>query len=349
MQHRHIPEAVDHSLQDVCGNEKPFGGCSVVFGGDFQQILPVIVKGSRSQIIGACLQESNLWHILKILPLKINMRLGQDQTERDFAQWQLEVGHGKHTNTDGDITLLDEFKCPQNTLDSLIDTIYPGISDDSLPLDQYFANCCILSARNEDVHSINAQVLDKFPGEERIYQSADGVVSENDNDISSMYPVEFLNSINASGLPLAKLKLKIGCPVIVLRNLNPAQGVCNGTRGVVTRMANRIVEICLLEGDFAGETVFIPRITLSPSDTQIGFEFNRRQHPLCLAFTISINKAQGQLMKNVGLDFRNPVFSHGQFYVAISRATSIHRVKAIWNPQSQLPVVKNIVYQQVLL
>ena len=167
------------------------------------------------------------------------MRLGQDQAERDFAQWQLEVGHGKHTNADGDITLLDEFKCPQNTLDSLIATLYPGISDDTLPSDQYFTDRCILSAQNEDVHSINAQVLNTFPGEERIYQSADWVASENDDDISSIYPVEFLNSINASGLPLAKLKLKIGCSVIVLQNLNPARGVCNGTRGVVTRMANQ--------------------------------------------------------------------------------------------------------------
>ena len=214
--------------------------------------------------------------------------------------------------------------------------------------DQYFADRCILSAWNEDVHFINAQVLDEFPRKERIYHSANWVVSENDDDISSIYSVKFLNSINASGLPLAKLKLKIGCLVIVLRNLNPAQGVCNGTRGVVIRMTNRIVEIRLLEGDFAGETVFIPWITLSPSDTEIGFEFKWHQHPLCLAFAISINKAQDQSMKNVGLDFRNPVFSHGQFYVAISRATSINRIKAIWNPQSQLPIVKNIVYEVLL-
>ena len=83
---------------------------------------------------------------------------------------------------------MDEFKCPQNTLDSLIATLYPGISDDTLPSDQYFTDRCILSAWNEDVHSINAQVLNTFPGEERIYQSADWVASENDDDISSIYP-----------------------------------------------------------------------------------------------------------------------------------------------------------------
>ena len=55
MQHRHIPEAVDRTLRDIRNCDKPFGGLSVVFGGDFQQILPVIVKGSRLQIVGACL------------------------------------------------------------------------------------------------------------------------------------------------------------------------------------------------------------------------------------------------------------------------------------------------------
>jgi hypothetical protein len=78
-----------------------------------------------------------------------------------------------------------------------------------------------------------------------------------------------------------------------------------------------------------GETVFISRITLLPSNTELGFEFKQHQHPLCFAFSISINKTQRQLVKYVGLDLRNPVFSHGQFYVVILRATSVHRGKAI--------------------
>jgi hypothetical protein len=61
-----------------------------------------------------------------------------------------------------------------------------------------------------------------------------------------MYPAEYLNEINCSGLPLAKLQLKIGCPVMVLRNLYPADGVCNGTRGIVKRMSPHVIEIELL-------------------------------------------------------------------------------------------------------
>ena len=58
MQHRHIHEAVDRTFQDIRHSDKPFGGLPIVFGGDFKQILPVIVKGSRAQIVGACFQRS---------------------------------------------------------------------------------------------------------------------------------------------------------------------------------------------------------------------------------------------------------------------------------------------------
>ena len=47
------PEALDRSLKEVMGNSKPFGGIVVVFGGDFRQVLPVIPKGSRAQVVNA--------------------------------------------------------------------------------------------------------------------------------------------------------------------------------------------------------------------------------------------------------------------------------------------------------
>lgn len=144
-----------------------------------------------------------------------------------------------------------------------------------------------------------------------------------------LYPVEYLNSIEASGLPLSKLRLKIGAPVIVLQNLDPTTGVCNGTRGILTRTSSRVLEIRLLGGDHAGQTVFIPRITLIPSNVQLPFKLRQCQFPVRLAFSMTTNKSQGQSVKYVGLDLRSPVFSHGQFYVAISHATSVHRIKAI--------------------
>ena len=74
MQHRHNMEAVDCTFRDILNNsEKPFGGLSIVFGGDFKQILPVIIKGSRGQTVGSCIQRSFLWPSIKVLHLYQNM------------------------------------------------------------------------------------------------------------------------------------------------------------------------------------------------------------------------------------------------------------------------------------
>ena len=109
-----------------------------------------------------------------------------------------------------------------------------------------------------------------------------------------MYPVEYLNGINCSGLPLSNLRLKIGSPVVVLRNLNPAERVCNRTQGIVMQMSNRVIEIELLMEGFRGKKVFIPWISLTPSETQVPFKLERRQFPVKLCFAIMINKSQGQ-------------------------------------------------------
>jgi hypothetical protein len=352
MQHRHIHEAVDRTFKDIRNCEdKPFGGLTVVFGGDFKQILPVIVKGSRPQIVGACIQRSQLWRSVKVLKLTENMRLNTHiQAERDFAKWQLEVGHGKHTDDTGNIRLPDHFKCTENTIASLVNIIYPGINQLPLPPDEYFAKRTILTSRNDDVDDINDEMLKSFPGEEKLFMSADSAKNNPENGEGELlYPVEYLNNINCSGMPLSKLKLKVGCPVMVLRNLNPSEGVCNGSRGIVTRMSNRVLEVRLLSGEHAGNTTFIPRLSIIPSSTQVPFDFCRRQFPVKVSFAMSINKSQGQSVNYVGLDLRNAVFTHGQLYVAVSRVTSVHNIKAIWDSNIAQPITKNIVYPEVII
>ena len=192
MQHRHIHEAVDRTFQDVRGSDKPFGGLSVVFGGDFQQILPVIVKGSRAQIVNACMQRSTLWQSMKVLQLTQNMRLNiDDAQEKNFAQWQIDIGHGRHTNESDDVTLPESFKCAENTVQSLIDTIYPGIGLLPHPEDHYFSERTILSSRNDDVDDLNHAILNRFPGELQVFQSADSIEDNEGHGEEGilMYPV----------------------------------------------------------------------------------------------------------------------------------------------------------------
>ncbi len=164
-----------------------------------------------------------------------------------------------------------------------------------------------------------------------------------------MYPAEYLNSINCSGLPLAKLRLKVGCPVMVLRNLFPAEGICNGTRGVVMKMSTLVIEIELMSEEVRGKKVFIPRITLTPAETQVPFKLERRQFPLKLCFAMTINKSQGQSVTYIRIDMESSVFTHGQFYVAISRVRSVENIKVIWDEKLGDGVTKNVVYPEILL
>ena len=74
----------------------PFGGITVAFGGDFQQALPIIPKGTKEQIIGAYIQRSRLWRHIKALHLTENMRVDpNDQESAQFEQWLLDVRQGK--------------------------------------------------------------------------------------------------------------------------------------------------------------------------------------------------------------------------------------------------------------
>jgi hypothetical protein len=256
-----------------------------------------------------------------------------------------------HTDDSCNITLPDHFHCAENTVDSLIDTIYPNIH---IPghSDQYFSERIILSTMNERVNRLNETVLTKFPGPAQLFSSVDFIPNSEqtgENDPLLNYPVEYLNEINSGSLPLTKLELKIGCPVIVLKNLDAANGVCNGSRGILTRCSNRVLEVGLITGDHAGQTVFIIRVANQPREDENAFKFTRQQFPIRVCFSMTINKSQGQSVKFVGLDLRSPVFTHGQFYVAVSRVTSVSNIKAIWNEEDEEAKIKNVVYKEVLL
>lgn len=85
MQHMYCVEPVDRSLQDICGNQKPFKGITVVLGGYSRQIFLVLPKRVREQIISISLRRSRLWQKLYDLSLSENMCL--DATENGQTDW----------------------------------------------------------------------------------------------------------------------------------------------------------------------------------------------------------------------------------------------------------------------
>lgn len=154
-------------------------------------------------------------------------------------------------------------------------------------------------------------------------------------------------------MPPHRLVLKKNCTIMLLRNLDPSEGLCNGTRMVCKEFEENVIHAEIIVGHHAGKHVFIPRIPLSPAENEgYPFQFRRKQFPIRLCFAMTINKAQGQTIPIVGIYLPQPVFSHGQLYVALSRGTSMSTTKVLIKPNSITSIddtrTKNVVYKEVL-
>ncbi|UYV63668.1 hypothetical protein LAZ67_2005272 [Cordylochernes scorpioides] len=318
MAHRRSIETLDRTLRDLRDNNSIMGGVTFLFVGDFRQTLPVIPKGTRADEVNACLKRSHIWSSIVKLSLTINMRshLFGDRGS-SFSQLLLELGNGTFATHEGLISIASSDLCVLvEDIHTLISSVYPNIGSLlTMPL-SWFSERALLAPRNDAVDKINEYILGKFIAPSRTYLSIDTVVDPND---SVHYPIEFLNSINPPGMPVHSLTLKVGAPIILLRNLNPPK-LCNGIRLQVNSLHRYLLEATILTGCGTGEKVMIPRIPIISSD--LHFHFKRLQFPVKLCFAMTINKAQGQTLKWAGIDLQVPCFSHGQLYVACSRVSS---------------------------
>ena len=204
----------------------------------------------------------------------------------------------------------------------------------------------IIAPTNKAVEEINNKMMTSFRGIEKKYKSCDTVNDER------LYPVEFLNKLTPSGFPKHIINIKVGSPIIIIWNIDPQNGHCNGTRYIVNPLHQHIIEAKIATGSKAGRTIFIPKITHATQENEYPFEMRRKQFPIEPAFAVTANKSQGQTFDRIGVYLPNNFFSHGQLYVAISRIGSKDNLKIMapisnYN-ETEETFIDNCVYQEIL-
>ncbi|XP_010419764.1 PREDICTED: uncharacterized protein LOC104705447 [Camelina sativa] len=199
-----------------------------------------------------------------VLRLTRNMRLLQNITPseareiEEFSKWILNVGEGR----------LNE---PND-----------GVVDIDIPEELLI----------KEVDSPIEAIINAIYGEEKIYLSSDSIdPADKRNKYNPSYSPDFLNSVRISGVSNHALRLNIGCPVMLLRNIDPHGGLMNGTRLQITQMADHVIQARIITGTRVGKIVLLPKMVLIPSDTCLPFKMRRRQFPINVAFAMTINKS----------------------------------------------------------
>ncbi|KAL5263668.1 hypothetical protein ACHWQZ_G008889 [Mnemiopsis leidyi] len=123
--------------------------------------------------------------------------------------------------------------------------------------------------------------------------------SELEREKRHLYPLEYIHTLIPSGVPPHELKLKKGCPIMLMRNFDPYKGHCNGTKYIVVNLHSRIIEAKIASGPYKDNVLFIPRIVIKPSESTFPFQLKRKQFPVRPCFAITANKSQGQTLGKV--------------------------------------------------
>nr|KYP34779.1 ATP-dependent DNA helicase PIF1 [Cajanus cajan] len=290
MTNRYAFEALDRSLKDILDCNAPFGGKIMILGGDFCQVLPVVLKDKTCD------------HY-KIIILQNIMRIG-DGNEPTKCDDMVKVPHQIEITWEG-----------ENSIQKLIRDTFPQLQSHTWDA-SYMVERAILTPKNEDVQKLNDIIINHFLGEERELLSFDEV----EGDTHNLYQQEYLHSITPGGFPPHDLKVKKGAPLMLLRNIDPKAGLCNGTRLLCRGFFMNMLGVEILTGHNIGKRSFLPRIKHKTTESAgLPFVLIRKQFPMKLSFAITINKSQGQTILNVGIYLPRHVFSRGQLYVALSR------------------------------
>lgn len=297
MVHQDIADTVDRSMRDITNDDRPFGGKTIVFMGDFKQLLPVVRHGKGHNFT---MQRCSWWKKVRILTLNTNWRAVQHP---EYSRFLEDVGNGR----------IDKISVPVerivHSFAEMIDVVYGN---------NFPENHQILALTLETCAEINTMCIAKLDGDMIEVAAVDIYVDcANPDD----FPPDYVESVHMNGAPPFMLNLKVGARFMCIRNLNAKRGLINGTLLKILDVSQRFIQCQILSGPATGGVEILLKcvFTISPEASGLPFTITRRQYPIIPAYCLSVHKAQGQTIKFCGLIFESDPFTHGQLYVALSR------------------------------
>ncbi|XP_021733394.1 uncharacterized protein LOC110700196 [Chenopodium quinoa] len=243
---------------------------------------------------------------------KERLNTAQFQAAREdlaFCSFLLSLGNGELQKSESDYVrlpdgMIQHLLVEEDPILKIINATFPELEKGTITSD-IVADREILTPMNDDVDLVNLVLIDRFPGESVTYKSFDVML----NDTCNIYPTKFINKLCPGGMSPHQLVLKKDCPVTLLRNIMPSEGLCNGTRLVCKTFLPNVIVCEISVGQYKGTPVFVHRANLRPpANSSYPFAFERKQFPIKLCFAMTINKSQGQTLNQVSIYLPRPCF-----------------------------------------
>jgi ATP-dependent DNA helicase PIF1 len=304
-------EKIEYIARKIRNSQQPFGGIQVICTGDFLQLPPVVkgkFLGKKSPSDHIFTQpprlfafESSVW--LNCFPISVELTQVFRQKEGPFVQSLGEIRRGLVSESTKEMFR----KCVNRTL---------NCSDGIVPT--------VLYSRRAEVEDENKAELDKIESDEDEIYCAKDTGSD-----------EFKDFLKKNSIAPDELQLKIGAQVMLCFNVEPAIGLVNGSRGVVTEFIYVDPTQYIDEkSQFVCPRARWPKVKFANGVEQVvmpekwSVQQNekemaaRHQLPLILAWALTVHKCQGLTLDRVILDL-NSAFEKGQVYVALSRVRTL--------------------------
>jgi ATP-dependent DNA helicase PIF1 len=278
-----ILELLDKVGKRLRNSARPFGGLQVVFVGDFFQ-LPPVAKGVET----AFAFQSPVW----LQTIQKTVALDRIFRQEDSAFQKI----------------LDEARIGEISANSLA-TLK---SRCNLDYSGELIKPTILLARKADVELINKGSLDALSGEVRIYSAKTKNGKHTPSDAKKI-----VEKMDANSPYVTELVLKKGAQVMLIKNVDPENGLVNGSRGIVTDFTPQGKPVVHFK--IGTEVTVDHEIWASDHESPV----ERIQIPLCLAYALTIHKSQGATLDCALIDVGPKIFECGQAYVALSRVKSL--------------------------